>query len=75
MQNMISWNFPNWITVVLMVVLGYLAVSVITQLVRGRMGLKSASSPVTGSGGGMSASQQQFAGVYGASMFAFPAGM
>ena len=35
---LISWNIPNWITVVLMVVLAYLLVSLVTQFVRARMG-------------------------------------
>jgi len=68
-DNMISWNWPNWITVVLMVALGYLVVSLAAQLVRGRKGAKS---PMTGAGAGPSQSQDNFAGVYGASMFAMP---
>ena len=69
-DNMISWNWPNWITVVLMVALGYLVVSLAAQLVKGRIGSKG--SPVTGTGAGRSQSQDNFAGVYGASMFAMP---
>lgn len=69
-DNMISWNWPNWITVILMVALGYFVVSIAAQLVRGRLGSKAG--PVTGSGAGPSKSQDDFAGVYGASMFAMP---
>ncbi len=68
---MIAWNWPNWITVVLMVALGYLVVSLAAQLVRGRF-KRSGAGPVTGAGAGPSQSQQNFAGVYGASMFAMP---
>lgn len=74
MDNMISWNWPNWITVVLMAVLGYLAVSFATQLVRGRLGLKS-TPRTTGDGQGPSQSQANFAGVFGASEFAMPGAM
>lgn len=70
-DNMISWNWPNWITVILMVALGYLVVSLAAQLVKGRLGAKRGG-PVTGSGDGPSQSQANFAGVYGASMFAQP---
>lgn len=76
MDNMISWNWPNWITVVLMAALGYLAVSFAAQLVYGRLGKKGdAAGPVTGGGAGMSQSQDDFAGIYGASMFAMPGAM
>jgi hypothetical protein len=66
MDNMISWNWPNWITVVLMVALGYLVVSLVAQLVRGRLGLKGSPN----AGGGQSDSQRDFAGIFGASTFA-----
>lgn len=72
--NMLTWNWPNWITVVLMVLVGYLALSLVSQLVRGRLGLKgNGGGPATGAGAGPSESQDNFAGVYGASMFAMPA--
>lgn len=61
---MITWNFPNWITVVLMVALGYLVISLVAQLVRGRLGLKSAANSNTPGG-----TSGAFAGVFGASMF------
>lgn len=68
---MISWNWPNWITVVLMVALGYLVLSLAAQLVGGRLGrLKRPA--VAGLGGGPSQSQDEFAGIYGASMFSAP---
>ena len=35
---LLTWNIPNWITVVLMVALGYLLVSLAAQLVKGRLG-------------------------------------
>lgn len=66
-HGMITWNWPNWITVVLMVVLGYLAVSLLAQLVRGRLGR---GPRTTGDGSGPSQSQANFAGIYGASEFA-----
>jgi len=34
----ISWSIENWITVVLMVALGYFLVSLVTSLVRKRLG-------------------------------------
>ncbi|MDE2104810.1 MAG: hypothetical protein KGL39_46665 [Patescibacteria group bacterium] len=61
---MITWNWPNWITVVLMVALGYLAVSIVAQLVRGRLGMKAANGNTPGGTGGA------FAGVFSNSMFA-----
>lgn len=60
MGNMISWNWPNWITVVLMVAIGYLAVSLLAQLAKARLGRSAG--PTTGSGGGQSQSQKNFAG-------------
>lgn len=69
-DNMISWNWPNWITVVLMVALGYLVVSLVAQVVRGKIGSKGG--PITGAGAGPSTTQKNFEGVYGASMFAMP---
>lgn len=71
-SKMISWNWPNWITVVLMVAIAYVGAGLVTQLVRGRLGMKGGAGPVTGSGAGPSQSQKNFAGVYGASMFATP---
>lgn len=65
MHNMLTWNWPNWITVVLMVALGYLALSLVAQLLRGRLGMKGG--PTQGSG--QSQSQRNFAGIYGASEF------
>lgn len=56
---MLSWNIPNWITVVLMVVLAYLAVSLIAQFVRRRMGAND-NVPPLGSG-----SISDFMGVFG----------
>lgn len=67
--SMITWNFPNWITVVLMTVSAYLLVSLLAQLVKRQAG---GAGPETGTGGGVSQSQANFAGVYGASMFAVP---
>lgn len=40
---LLTWNIPNWITVVLMVALGYLLVSLAAQLVKGRLGATTAS--------------------------------
>lgn len=34
----LAWNLPNWITVVLMVALGYLVFGLVTQLVMRRGG-------------------------------------
>lgn len=34
---MLTWNVPNWITVILMVALGYAVVALAAQLVRGRL--------------------------------------
>lgn len=56
---MLTWNIPNWITVLLMVSLGYLVVSIGAQLVRSRLG-----------GGGSAndnaaATPLSFAGVFG----------
>lgn len=36
---MLTWNIPNWITVILMVALGYLLLSFAAQLVKGRLGM------------------------------------
>jgi len=33
-ENIITWNAPNWITVVLMVALGFMVVGAIGQIVR-----------------------------------------
>lgn len=63
-HNMITWNFPNWITVVLMVALGYLVIALAAQLVRGRLGLKAANSNTPGGTSGA------FAGIFSNSMFA-----
>lgn len=41
----ITWNVQNWITIVLMVALGYFVVSAIAALVRSRLG------SITGIGG------------------------
>ncbi len=67
-----SWNWPNWITVVLMVTLAYLVVSFGSQLVRGRMPGRPRA---TGDGSGQSQSQDNFAGIFGASEFAAPGAM
>lgn len=37
-HTMLSWNFPNWITVVLMVAVGYLVIGLAVQLVKSRTG-------------------------------------
>lgn len=75
MGNMISWNWPNWITVVLMVALGYLVVSLAAQLVRGRLGMRRPAPGTTGAGDGPSNTQWNFAGVFGDSGLAIgPAG-
>ena len=34
-STFLSWNIPNWITVVLMVALGYLVVSLVYTLIAG----------------------------------------
>lgn len=34
--TILAWNIPNWITVLLMVALGYLAVALITTLAGGK---------------------------------------
>lgn len=34
MENLISWNFPNWVTVVLMVVIGFAVLSLASSLVK-----------------------------------------
>lgn len=57
----ISWNIPNWITVVLMVVLAYLLVSLVTQFVRARMGSGGSSPPGSGA-------IARFMGVFGTSL-------
>jgi len=61
---MITWNFPNWITVVLMVALGYAVLAIVSQLVRGRLGGKSAANSNTPGG-----TNNSFAGIFGNSMF------
>lgn len=61
---MITWNFPNWITVVLMVALGYLVTSIVAQLVRGRLGMKGAANNNTPGG-----TSGNFAGIFTSSMF------
>ena len=33
-RTIISWNFPNWITVVLMAAAGYAAAGVVVQILR-----------------------------------------
>lgn len=70
MGNMISWNWPNWITVVLMVGLGYLVLCLLSSLLGGKLGRRG--NPAA-SGSGQSRSQRNFAGVYGQSEFALPA--
>jgi hypothetical protein len=65
-HNMLTWNIPNWITVVLMVGLGYLLVSLVAQLVRGRLGTKAANDD---GGAAMGGTSGAFAGVFGASPF------
>lgn len=76
MDNMISWNWPNWITVVLMVALAYLVLGFGTQLVRGRLGMKRGAPLPTGiAGNGQSQSAQNFSGVFGQSEFATPGAM
>jgi hypothetical protein len=37
-HNFISWNLENWVTVILMVALGYGALALITKLVTGGAG-------------------------------------
>ena len=32
-RTMIAWNFPNWITVLLMAAAGYLVLALVSQLV------------------------------------------
>lgn len=61
---MITWNFPNWITVVLMGTLGYLLVSIVAQLLRGRLGLKGTNDNATPGG-----TSGAFAGIFSNSMF------
>ena len=68
MENMIAWNWPNWITVVLMVALGYLVVSLAAQLIKGKM----PGVPAAASGSGQSTSQKNFAGIFGQSEFSLP---
>lgn len=34
MGTVISWNVPNWITVLLMVALGYILIALVTQVLR-----------------------------------------
>lgn len=31
-ENIITWNVPNWVTVVLMVVIGFMVLGVLAQL-------------------------------------------
>lgn len=42
-RTVISWNLPNWITVVLMAAAGYLVVGLIAQVVIGQLGSNDAS--------------------------------
>jgi hypothetical protein len=72
MDNMISWNWPNWITVILMVALGYLVVSLAAQLMGKATGKSSVMAPTGVAGNGQSTTAKNFAGVYGASEFAMP---
>lgn len=37
-ENIITWNLPNWITVVLMVTVGFAALAAIAGIVRKRRG-------------------------------------
>lgn len=37
-ENIITWNLPNWITVVLMVTVGFAALAAIAGIVRKRGG-------------------------------------
>ena len=32
-DNILAWNIPNWITVLLMVALGYLTIALVSQLI------------------------------------------
>lgn len=37
-ESLITWNLPNWITVVLMAALGFMVLAVIGSFVKGKMG-------------------------------------
>ena len=37
-RTLISWNLPNWITVVVMAALGYAALGVVAQVIQRRGG-------------------------------------
>lgn len=37
-RTIISWNLPNWITVTLMAVLGYLIIAIASQFIQGATG-------------------------------------
>lgn len=59
----ISWSIENWITVVLMVALGYFLVSLVASFVRSRMGMgglgqAAPGQPLTGSLGAGSLAAQ-----------------
>lgn len=32
-ETILTWNFPNWLTVLLMVILGFAAIGVVTKIV------------------------------------------
>lgn len=36
-ENILSWNLPNWITVVLMATVGFAAVAALASFIRPRM--------------------------------------
>lgn len=49
-ENIITWNVSNWITVVLMVVLGFMALALLAQLAHNAAG--TGSGPLTAAMGG-----------------------
>jgi hypothetical protein len=48
-RTLISFNLPNWITVILMVALGYLVFSIVSQIIMGGFGSRSAPQNLTAS--------------------------
>lgn len=49
-RTMISWNLPNWITVVLMAAAGYLLLGIVAQLMMSQFGWGSTPTPPQQSG-------------------------
>jgi hypothetical protein len=65
-RTMIDLSVPNTISILIMAALGYGLLSIIMQLIRGRLGMKGGSASNSNTPGGTSGA---FAGVFGSSLF------